>query len=119
MRASLQASLVPSLLVLTSCGDATAPEPNGLKWGSGASGAFVEDTIPLVVFYREANGDPIGDPRPRVSWTSSNPAVMSIVSDSLAVAMSTGSVVLTARTLEAPAYNLDVGFEVVPRWTGR
>jgi hypothetical protein len=91
----------------------------GLIWGSGASGAFVEDTVPLVVFFRDAAGDPIGLPRPALTWTSSNPAVMAIVGDTIAVARAPGTAVLTAVTPDPPAYSLDVPFEVIPRWQGR
>jgi len=94
-------------------------EPVGLIWGSGASGAFVEDTVPLLAFFRDSADDPMGLPRPVVTWTSSNPAVLEIVSDTLAVALATGTAVLTAVTPDPPAYALDVLIEVIPRWQGR
>jgi hypothetical protein len=116
----------PALMVLvTACaqessGPLTPPrEPVGLVWGSGASGAFVEDTVPLVAFYRDSANDPIGLPRPTVSWSSSNPAVLEVISESLAVARDTGAAVFTAISQVEPAYTLDVPFQVIPRWQGR
>jgi hypothetical protein len=90
----------------------------GLKWLSG-SGAFVEDTVPLSAFYRDSAGDPIGFPRPVVSWSSSNPSVLEIVSETLAVARDTGSAVLSGRTASTPIDTLRVVLEVIPRWHGR
>jgi hypothetical protein len=86
-------------------------------WGSGASGAFVGDTISLVVFYRDAEGDPFG-PRLPVTWTSSRPAVVSLVSESLAVALDTGRVVLTATARSGPPHTVAVPFEIIPPWQG-
>lgn len=107
-----------SLSIFAACGD-DGPEPVGLMWGSGASGAFVGDTISLVVFYRDAAGDPIGMPRPSVSWTSSRPGVATIVSESMAVALDTGRVVFTATTASGPNYALPVSFEIIQAWDGR
>lgn len=106
-------------VILAACDDETGPEPVGLMWSSGASGAFVEDSVPLVVFYRDATGDPIGFPRPRLAWTSSNPSVMAVVSASLAVAGDTGFAVLTAVTQTTPTYSMQLPLRVVSRWTGR
>jgi hypothetical protein len=61
---------------LPACGDSTGPRPVGLMWLWGASGAFVGDTISLVVFYRDAAGDPIPFPRPSVAWSSSQPGIV-------------------------------------------
>jgi hypothetical protein len=104
---------------LSACGDSTGPRPVGLMWVSGASGAFVGDTISLVVFYRDAAGDPIAFPRPTVTWRSSQPGVVSVVSESLAVALDTGRALLTAATAASPSYTVDVPFEVIPPWQGR
>lgn len=108
-----------ALLAIIACDDSTAPEPVGIMWGSGASGAFVGDSIPLVVFYRDPTGEPIGLPRPSVAWTSSRPSVLSVLSESLAVALDTGLVVLTAATTTGSSYLLTVAFEIVPQWHGR
>lgn len=91
--------------------------PVGLMWGSGASGALLEDTVPLVLFYHDSVGAPIGAPRPVVSWSSSNPLILQVWSDSIAVALDTGVVVLTA-TSSTPPDTLAVTMEVVPRWQG-
>lgn len=107
------------LFLLVACSDDEGPQPVGIMWGSGASGAFVNDTISLVVFYRDAAGDPIGQPRPSVTWTSSQPGVVSVVSESLAEAIDTGRAVLTAATAGGPAYAVQVPFEIVPPWQGR
>jgi hypothetical protein len=104
---------------LSACGDSTGPRPVGLMWVSGASGAFVGDTISLVVFYRDAAGDPIAFPRPTVTWRSSQPGVVSVVSESLAVALDTGRALLTAATAASPSYTVDVPFEIIPPWQGR
>lgn len=106
------------LVVLAACDD-DGPQPVGLMWGSGASGAFVTDTIALVAFYRDAAGDPIGLPQPRLTWTSSNSSLITIASESLAVALDTGAAVLTATTQSAPSYSLQVPLRVVPRLSGR
>lgn len=108
-----------SLLILAACSDDVGPEPVGIMWGSGASGAFVGDTISLVVFYKDRSGDPIGLPRPSLTWTSSKPSVVSIVADSLAVAIDTGLVVLNAVTQTPLTFSLPLSLRVVPRWTGR
>lgn len=105
--------------LLAACDDASGPQPVGLMWGSGASGAFVGDTISLVVFYRDAAGDPLGLPRPSVTWASSRPGVVSIVSESLAVGLDTGRAVLTATSASGPAYTVPVPFEIIPPWQGR
>lgn len=100
-------------------GPVPPPVPVGLRWGSGASGAMVEDTVPLVVFFRDSAGDPIGWNHPAVSWTSSNPAVLRIYSETLAIAVDTGTAVLTATTATPPIDTLRVSLEVIPRWQGR
>ncbi len=119
--------MVTCLTILCACADngpgpAPAPPPPvpvGLMWGSGASGAMVEDTIPLVVFYRDSAGDPIGWPQPVVSWASSSPSVVRVASETTAVAVGLGTAVLTATTATAPIDTLYVALEVIPRWTGR
>jgi hypothetical protein len=88
-------------------------------WHSGASGAFVEDTIELVAFYRDSLNEPIGAPRPLVEWASSNPAVVQVLSDSLAIALDTGRTVLRATTSTTPFDTMDVAIEVIQRWHGR
>ncbi len=88
-------------------------------WGSGASGAMVEDTIPLVAYYRDSVGNPIGSVLPLARWSSSNSAILQVVADSIAVALDTGAVVLTAITDSIAADTVDVNFTVVPRWHGR
>jgi Tol biopolymer transport system component len=108
-----------SVALFVACSDDDAPEPVGLMWGIGASGAFVGDTISLVVFYRDAMGDPIGMPRPDVTWTTSRPDILSIVSDSLAVALDVGQAILTATTTTGASYTLPLRFEVIPPWQGR
>ena len=95
------------------------PVPVGIMWVSGASGAFVQDTFLLAAFYRDSNGDPIGLPRPTVTWSSSNPALVAILSESLAVALDTGTVVLTATTAGTPIDTLHLDFTVIAPWTGR
>jgi hypothetical protein len=120
-RLSATRGLATLISLLAGCqNDPSGPDrsPVGLIWGSGASGAFVEDTVPLVVFFRDSANDPIGLPRPAVTWTSSNPAVLEIVSDTLAVALATGTAVLTAATPDPLAWTVDVPFEVIPRWQG-
>ncbi len=114
-------ALLPSLFIIAvvaACDD-DGPEPVGIMWGTGASGAFVGDTISLVVFYRDVAGDPIGMPRPTVTWTTSRPDVLTIVSDSLAVALDVGQAVLTATTTAGASYTLPLRFEVIPPWQGR
>jgi hypothetical protein len=86
---------------------------------SGATGAMMEDTLPLVAFFRDSAGDPISDPRPSVRWTSSNPTVVQIVSDSLAVALDTGVAVLVGVSSTMISDTLEVPFRVIPRWYGR
>jgi hypothetical protein len=110
--------LFVALLGLVACSDDDAPEPVGIMWGSGASGAFVEDTIPLLAFFRDRDGNSMGDPLTGVSWTSSNPAVLAIDGDTIATALDTGAAVLRA-SISAPAYAVDVPFRVIPRWQGR
>lgn len=93
--------------------------PVGVMWGSGASGAMVEDTIPLVAYYRDSVDNPIGWPLPRARWSSSNPGILQVLADSIAVALDTGAVVLTAITDRVAADTVDVAFTVIPRWHGR
>lgn len=95
------------------------PVPVGLYWHSGASGAMVEDMVELIVFYHDSAGDPIATPRPMAAWSSSDPSVLQVLSDSLAVALDTGRAVLTATTAIAPVDMLHLAFEVIPRWQGR
>jgi hypothetical protein len=123
-----------SVVIALSCGDgppsAIPPVPPppppppprtpvGLTWHSGVSGAFVEDTVELLPFYRDSLNDPIGAPRPTVSWTSSNPGIIQILSDSLAVALDTGHAVLRGTTATPPIDTLEVALEVIPRLHGR
>lgn len=112
-------SLALPFVLFVACSDEDGPEPVGIMWGSGASGAFVGDTMSLAAFYRDAAGDPIGQPRPPVSWVSSRPSVLAIVEESLAVALDTGTAVLTATTTNGPSYQTPVSFEIIPPWQGR
>ena len=110
------------LVVLPSCIDSTGQgrvRPTGLFWGSGASAAFVDDSIPLIAFYMDSGGRPIGAPRPAVTWQSSDSTVIRVLSDSLLVAFDTGSAILTATTLSGPALVLSFSMIVLPRMTGR
>ena len=106
------------LVLLVACID-DERQPAGIVWGSGASGAFVGDTISLLAFYHDAAGDPLTAPLPSMTWTSSRPTVAEIVSGSLAVARETGLVAFTGETVEGPNYTLTVSFEIVEPWTGR
>jgi hypothetical protein len=93
--------------------------PVGIMWPSGASGAMVEDTIPLVVHYHDALGKQIGWSFPAAHWASSDSTVVEITSDTIAIARDTGVVQLTAITVDVPIDTVTLRFEVVPRWRGR
>jgi hypothetical protein len=79
---------------------------------------MVGDTVELVAFYRDSAGDPIGSPRPAVTWASSDEAILQVLSSGLGLAADTGRVTLTARTVAAPIDSARVQFEVITRWTG-
>jgi len=99
--------------------DQGAAHPAGLFWGSGASAAFVADTVSLVVFYADSAGRPIGAPRPVVTWQSSDSTVVRILTDTLALAVDTGLATLTARTRRGTAFNLSQSIAVVAPLDGR
>lgn len=111
------------LLLLPACSNGTAPklppQATQLFWGSGASAAFVEDSVPLVLFYADSLDRPIGAPRPSVTWSTSDSTVVRILSDTLAVALDTGLVTLTATMPRSPGFALNVSFLALPRPTGR
>jgi hypothetical protein len=113
-------ALALSAGVLSTCSDTTGLTPLATKlfWGSGASAAFVEDSVPLVVFYADSLDHPIGTPRPQVTWRSSDPSIFRILNDTLGTALDTGLVTLTARTRREPELSLNVSLLVLPRPTG-
>jgi len=112
--------LVLAACAVSTCADATglSPRATRLFWGSGASAAFVEDSVPLVVFYADSLDHPIGTPRPQVTWQSSDSSVFRILNDTLGAALDTGLVTLSARTRAGPQFTLALSLLVLPRPSG-
>jgi hypothetical protein len=107
------------------------PVPTQLLLWTGASAAFVNDTVLLPILYGDSAGFPIsGVPittaRPRVVWRSSDSSVFRFLNDTsdtmgvvAGVARDTGSVTLTAKALDSLAFKLDTSLVVVPPISGR
>jgi hypothetical protein len=94
--------------------------PAKLVWGSGASGALLEDTVPLIAYCVDSTGAFLTEGQcPQIRWSSSNTNVLRIVSSGLALAADTGTSNLIAVAEGRPDLKMSLSLRVVPPWYGR
>lgn len=108
------------LLISAACGDSSGPdEPDALIIAGGQNAAFAGDTISLSTFFLNSLGSPLGIPPDDVQWGSSDTSVLRRLRDSVFVALSPGTSLISAEvTVNGATLRTAVPWTVIasPDW---